>query len=220
MAGSVVGRREDRQQAAHRQVLDAAWAQMEQHGVAALSLRELAQTLGIRPQSLAYYFPTKSTLLDALFRDGFHELGERLRGLSRNSAPTEALIAAVQTVLAMCAGSPARYHLMLQRTVPGFTPTDESHSVALAALGQLLDRLHAVGVNDPADVDVFRGLVNGLAAEQIANDPGGRRFIDRGEHAVRVFLAGVAATSPNPTIAKKASPDGHHRTAPRPADRT
>ena len=137
MTKSVLGRGGERRQAAVREVLDTAWTQMEQHGVAALSLRELARTLDIRPQSLAHYFPTKSALLDALFRDGFAELDRDLRGAGGNN-PDEALIAAVQTVLAFCVASPARYHLMLQRTVPGFTPTDTSHEVALAALGHLL----------------------------------------------------------------------------------
>ncbi len=222
VTGTVLGRREERRQAAHREVLGAAWTQMEQHGVAALNLRELARTLGIRPQSLAHYFPTKSALMDALFRDGFSELDRRLAstdGSNDTDDPADALIAAVQAVLSFCSASPARYHLMLQRTVPGFTPTDASHDVALAALGQLLHRLNAAGVDDPANVDVFRGMVNGLVAEQIANDPGGRRFIDRADHAVRLFLAGVAATSPNPTTAKKGSTDGRRRTTPRPANR-
>lgn len=60
-------------------MLNAAWALMEREGVAALSLRERSRSLGIRPQSLAYYFPTKATLLDALFRDGFCDLAARLR---------------------------------------------------------------------------------------------------------------------------------------------
>ena len=197
MASSVLGNRTQRRKAALREVLDAAWALMEREGVAALSLRELARTLGIRPQSLAHYFPTKAALLDALFRDGFSDLSDRLQPAGGNDAPADALIAAVRTVLAFCVASPARYHLMLQRTVPGFTPTQESHQVALTALSRLLDRLAAAGVTSPADVDVFRGLVNGLAAEQIANDPGGRRFIDQAGHAVNLFLAGVAATSAN-----------------------
>jgi len=61
------------------------------------------------------------------------------------------------------------------------------------------DGSFSAGISDPADVDVFRGLVNGLAAEQIANDPGGRRFIGRADRAVRLFLAGVAATSASKT---------------------
>ncbi len=62
-----------------QEVLDGAWALMEREGAAALSLRELARTLGIRPQSLAHYFPTKAALLDALFRDGFSGAATTLR---------------------------------------------------------------------------------------------------------------------------------------------
>jgi len=192
---SVVGRGSERREAALREVLDAAWALMEREGVAALSLRQTAASLGIRPQSLAHYFPNKAALLDALFKDGFTDLDAQLTNAECSEEPVERLVAAVQTLLEFCAASPARYHLMLQRTVPGFTPTAASHEVALGALGSLLERLKAAGVTEPADVDVFRGMVNGLAAEQIANDPGGRRFISRAEHAVSVFLAGIKATS-------------------------
>lgn len=195
MAKSVVGRGLERHQTAVREVLDAAWTLLEREGVAALSLRQTAGSLGIRPQSLAHYFPNKAALLDALFRDGFTDLAARLADTGSSGEPVERLVAAVDTLLQFCAASPARYHLMLQRTVPGYTPTAKSHEIALGALGSLLERLAAAGVTEPEDVDVFRGLVNGLAAEQIANDPGGRRFISRAEHAVRVFLAGIKATS-------------------------
>jgi hypothetical protein len=74
-------------------------------------------------------------------------------------------------------------------------------------------------VANPADVDVFRGLVNGLAAEQIANDPDGRRYIERADHAVHVFLTGVVATSHHQAKTAKETKDGRHRTAPRTPDR-
>src|SRR5258708_11958616 len=107
MANSVLGNRTRRREAALRQVLDAAWALMEREGVAALSLRELARTLGIRPQSLAHYFPTKAALLDALFRDGFSDLSERLRPAGPDDTPAAALISAVRAVLDLCIASPA-----------------------------------------------------------------------------------------------------------------
>jgi AcrR family transcriptional regulator len=218
VTGSVVGKRQQRRDAAVREIIDAAWALMERQGVAALSMRELAQRLGIRPQSLAHYFPTKLALLDALFRDGFTDLAARLRATA-GPQPQAALAAAVRTVLEFSAASPARYHLMLQRTVPGFTPTDQSHQVALSALGLLLERLTGAGVSNPADIDIFRGLVNGLAAEQIANDPGGHRFVDRAEHAVQVFLAGITANAHHTDLPEEQS-HGHHRDPPRSADRT
>src|SRR5258708_23876916 len=157
MASSMLGNRTQRRKAALREVLNAAWALVEREGVAALSRRELARTLGMRPESLAHYFPTKAVLLDALFRDGFSDLADRLQPSGGNDAPADALIAAVRAVLAFCVASPARYHLMLQRTVPGFTPTQESHQVALTALSRLLDRLPAARGGRPAGAARVRG---------------------------------------------------------------
>src|ERR1044072_2270051 len=57
-----------------REILDGAWKEMARAGVAALSVREVARSVGIRQQSLTYYFPTKQALLDALFADGFADL--------------------------------------------------------------------------------------------------------------------------------------------------
>jgi hypothetical protein len=84
---------------------------------------------------------------------------------------------------------PARYHLMFQRTIPGFQPSEESHRVALGVLEELMVRLDAAGVTDPADVALVRGLVSGLAAEQTANDPGGRLFVEQTRRGIRALLA-------------------------------
>jgi TetR/AcrR family transcriptional regulator, tetracycline repressor protein len=47
-------------------VLDAARSIADQEGVAALTMRRLADALGVMPNSLYTYYPTKDTLLDAL----------------------------------------------------------------------------------------------------------------------------------------------------------
>ena len=72
-----------------------------------------AVRLGIRSQSLAYYVPTETALQ---------------------------LAATVRAIVGYCASNPAHYHLMVQRTAPGFTPSEESHAQALAALQVLLRR--------------------------------------------------------------------------------
>src|SRR5260370_10076453 len=111
MASSVLGNRTQRRKAALREVLDAAWALMEREGVAALSLRGLARTLGIRPQSLAHYFPAKAALLDALFRDGFSDLADRLQPAGSNDAPADAPIPAGRAVLTFSGTTPPPLHL-------------------------------------------------------------------------------------------------------------
>lgn len=111
-------------------------------GVAAVSVRQVARSVGLRPQSLTHYYPT----------------------------------------------NPARYHLMLQRTLPGFSPSEDSYRAALGRLTVLVESLSAAGVTDPADIALVRGLISGLAAEQIANDPQGRMFADQAHRGIRTLV--------------------------------
>src|SRR4051812_17457815 len=153
-----------------REILDAAWELMAREGVAEVSVREVARSVGLRQQSLTYYFPTKHGLLDALFADGFADLARVFERLPETLDPVEAVVDLAAAVVEYGVEHPARYHLMFQRTLPGFEPSAESHQVALRVLGELATRLSAAGVTDPADVALVRGLISGLAAEQTAND--------------------------------------------------
>jgi hypothetical protein len=80
---------------------------------------------------------------------------------------------------------------MLQRTVPDFAPSEASHELALGVLEVLVARLAAAGVSDPDDVALVRSLMSGVVAEQIANDPGGRLFLDQTERGIRTLLTGI-----------------------------
>ena len=192
MTEKLVTKQPARREAAVRGLLGAAWALMAREGVAALSVRQLARDVGLRQQSVTYYFPTKQDLLDALFADGFRALRPLLVDAGGAGRPMERLVATVDALLGYCVGHPARYHLMLQRTVPGFTPSEAAHEVALGTLAVLLERLADAGVTRPQDVVAVRGLINGLAAEQIANDPGGRSYVSQAGRALRALLAGLA----------------------------
>ncbi len=176
-----------------REILDAAWELMEREGVAEVSVREVARSVGLRQQSLTYYFPTKHGLLDALFADGFRDLGRVFDELPDNDDSVEAVVELAVAVVDYCVAHPARYHLLFQRTIPGFQPTEESHRVALGVLGELVARLDAAGVTDPADVALVRGLISGLAAEQTANDPAGRLFAEQTRRGVRTLVTTALA---------------------------
>jgi AcrR family transcriptional regulator len=183
--------RAGRRAAAEREILDAAWSVMAREGVAALSVREVARAVGLRQQSLTHYFPTKQALLDALFADGFADLRTVLDRVPERRDPIDAVAVVAAAVVEYCVQHPARYHLMLQRTVPGFTPSDASHAVALRVLGVLVERLAVAGVTDPADIALVRGLISGLASEQIANDPGSRDYADQAGRGIRVLLVSL-----------------------------
>lgn len=172
-----------------RDILDAAWAEMARQGVAALSVREVARSLGIRQQSLTYYFPTKQALLDALFADGFARLRDRFDQLSTPTDPEQGVVDVAVAFVDHLVQRPAAYHLMFQGTVPGFEPSPESHAVALTVLRELIDRLAAANITSPADQALVRSLMSGLAAEQIANDRNGTLFSDQTERGIRALLA-------------------------------
>jgi AcrR family transcriptional regulator len=179
-----------------REILDAAWAVMAREGVAALSVREVARAVGIRQQSLTYYFPTKQALLDALFADGFADLRTCFDQLSTDTDPVAGVVAVARAFVDHLVARPAAYHLMFQGTVPGFQPTPESHAVAMTVLQELVDRLAAAGVSDPADHALVRSVMSGIVAEQIANDPDGRLFTDQTDRAIRAVLAEIGSPAP------------------------
>jgi AcrR family transcriptional regulator len=189
MTDSRLSRATARRTAAEREILDAAWALMAREGVAEVSVREVARDVGLRQQSLTHYFPTKHALLDALFADGFADLRRVFDGLPDNDDEVEAVVDLAVSVVEYCQANPARYHLMFQRTIPGFQPSEESHRVALTVLGGLTERLTAAGVDDVGDVALVRALISGIAAEQSANDPGGRLFADQTARGIRTLVA-------------------------------
>jgi AcrR family transcriptional regulator len=179
-----------------REILDAAWRVMAREGVAALSVREVARAVGIRQQSLTYYFPTKQALLDALFADGFADLRTCFDQLTTATDPVAGVVAVARAFVDHLVARPAAYHLMFQGTVPGFRPTPESHAVALTVLQELVDRLAAAGVSDPADQALVRSVMSGIVAEQIANDPDGHLFTDQTDRAIRAVLADIDSPAP------------------------
>jgi AcrR family transcriptional regulator len=202
MTESAVSRQDARRARAEREILDAAWAEMALTGVAALSVREVARSVGIRQQSLTYYFPTKQSLLDALFADGFTDLRHEFDGLPPISDPVEAVVDVAVAFVDFCVARPAAYHLMFQGTVPGFRPSEESHAIALTALEELLVRLATARITNPADVALVRSVMSGLAAEQIANDPTGRLFADQTGRGIRAVLAEIRR-NPSPARARR-----------------
>ncbi len=185
---------------AERKILDAAWAEMAREGVAALSVREVARAVGIRQQSLTYYFPTKQALLDALFADGFAALRQCFDRLPAAAEPVTGVVDLAVAFVEHLVARPAAYHLMFQGTVPGFDPSPDSHAIALTVLQELIDRLAAAGITALDDVALVRSVMSGIAAEQIANDPSGHLFADQTERGIRAVLAAI-----HPQLTKRAT---------------
>jgi AcrR family transcriptional regulator len=184
-------RRRDRRRARHeatkQEILDAAWAMLRAGGVNALSLRALAHTLDMEPQSLYTYFPSKNAVYDHLFAAGNRELLERFGNLELSEDPRQVLGAIARLFVSFAIDEPARYELLFMRTVPDFEPSPGSYALAVEVLAQARSALGAVGLDNAADFDLWTALVAGLANQQLANDPHGERYLRLIDAAVAMF---------------------------------
>jgi AcrR family transcriptional regulator len=177
MAGQpAFDRRRLRHEATKEEILEAAWRLARVRGLAGFSLRDLALAVQMRHQSLYTYFPSKQAIFDALFAQGFQALADQRAALHLDRDPVRALRQGARAFLAFCVEDPVRYQLMFERVVPDFVPSAASMELAAEALGYLERWLGAAGLTDPAEVDLVRALLTGLAGHQIANEPGGARW--------------------------------------------
>ena len=89
-----------------------------------------------------------------------------------------------------------RYVLMFQRPIPGFDPSAASYAVAIEFYELARARLAAAGVTAQADIDLFTTLVAGLADQQIANDPGGDRWVGLTDRVIAMFFTEIDSSRP------------------------
>jgi AcrR family transcriptional regulator len=166
-----------RRRARLEQILDVAWELARRDGLAAISLRELADRVDMRQPSLYNYFPSKAALYDTMFAESFARLVGEREELRLDADPVAALKQGCRHFLEFCVQDPVRYQLLFQHSVPGFQPSAASMAIAQDALGYLRGWLAAAGAPKPETLDLMRALLLGLAGEQIANEPRTRRWV-------------------------------------------
>jgi AcrR family transcriptional regulator len=185
------GPRARRRQETIDEVLAAAQLAAREHGLTAVSMRDLGVRVGLHASSLYQYFPSKDAIYDALFARGHRELHAWMAEFDRSGTPVEVLKRGARHFTEFCLEDEVRYQLLFQRTVPGFAPSEASMELAWQSYQDMVAALADAGVTDPADVDLFAAIQMGITEQQWANDPGGRRFVDHIEPAVDMFLAHV-----------------------------
>lgn len=188
----VVDTRSVRRDATRERILKAAWRSVRKDGLASLSLRDLAKAVGMRAPSLYSYFDSKHAIYDAMFAAGTRALAELGARFPDPGSPEERLRTGAREFLRFCVEDPARYQLLFQRTIPDFEPSPESFALSVSLLEETKTTLAELGAEK--HLDLYTGLVSGLAAQQNANDPGGDRWTKLVDEAMDMFLAHVAAT--------------------------
>lgn len=101
-------------------LIDAAGAVLEQEGLEALSLREVARRAGVSTAAPYHHFADKQALLVALAIDGFDDLEQALSGATSKAKTARARLQAVADgYLRFAKQRPALYQLMFSPLLAG-----------------------------------------------------------------------------------------------------
>jgi AcrR family transcriptional regulator len=193
-------RRAVRRAATRDEILQAAWSLCRAEGLAALSMRDLAAAVGMRAPSLYQYFDSKLAIYDAMFGQGMVDALAVVEGGMEGRHGREALRESGRALLLFVAGDPVRNQLLFQRTIPGFEPSPDSYAPAVVMSARVESLIAALGTSDAAQaMDLWTALISGLSNQQLANEPGGDRWLRLFDRAVDMFFAAVDAATASTT---------------------
>ena len=185
-------RRAERRSETRAEILLAARELCAANGLASLSLRELAQQIGLKAPSLYSYFESKNAIYDALFAQGCQQL------LDGRPEPIPGdLLDGIRAIMGyfveFCVADPVRYQLLFQRTIPGFEPSAESYAISQNAMRLTRDWFADHGLDRPEVIDLFTAIGSGIAAQQNSNEPGGDRWTTLVDDAALMFVRHIQA---------------------------
>jgi len=130
-------------------VLAATVKLLGEHGPAGVTVRSVADAVGVSRQVVYTQFGSLCGLIDALYRHGFEQM---LAGaLELVASPgTERVMAHAVAYRAYALANPELYQVMFERPFRGYSPSQHSRAAALAAFEPLVDAVESTG-RDRAD---------------------------------------------------------------------
>ena len=183
---------------------------VRERGLTGLAMRDLGERVGMKAQSIYSYFDSKYEIYDAMFLEGYQAFAEVMADVDSPTVavadPAGAAKYYAGLFFRFCTSDPVRYQLMFQRTIPGFVPSPDSWAVAVAVYERMITGMAAVGLTDPAWLDLFTAMLTGLTDQQISNDPGGQRWERLLDRAVDMLLREAARSANNHRQAHEEEP--------------
>jgi len=179
-------------------IFQAARTLFDKEGLAGLSMRRLAEKVGITPMAIYKHFPDKAALLDALMLDGFVSWEARVRAI-RKKDPLAWLKAMMDEALDFALSEPHRYEaaFLLPAPMARRYPTDfaAGRSPAVNLAYERIEQARAAGqLNGATAFDLglsFSALSQGLISMYRAG-----RFVNETEfrNAYRRAMKNAFAT--------------------------
>lgn len=187
-------------------LLDLAARLLAAEGPTALTMRRLAKAAGCSTTVLYRHFGAKEGIAEALYQEGFERLRRRLESVPPQDSPADHLAALGRAYRENALTERNLYQVMFTGLIPGFTPTEESRSLAAASLRVLREAVRTcttAGIFHPdADIDEITETIWAAAHGAITLDLTGHFTPRTAEHRYRTLTrAAVSAflRTPNPS---------------------
>lgn len=192
----------ERREATRAEILAAAWDAAHQTTLTGVTLRDVADRVGMQPPSLYSHFASKNAIYDAMFEQAWREFHERSQSVVETlpTGPRARLVAAAQHYFDFAVVDLARHQLMAIRIVPNFEPSPQAYAASLEAYALMQQHLP---IDNQADADVYTALISGLVSQQLANDPGGQRWRRLIPRVMAMFADDLGLPPDPPTATQK-----------------
>lgn len=200
--------KDKRREVTRTAILDAAWEVARAQGIAGLTLRAVADRVGMRAPSLYSHFASKQDIYDAMFGQAWQAYGESMDALDLPEDPREAMRCLARNFAAFALADLPRYQLMDQRVIADFEPSPQNYAPAVRVLERFQATFAALaGELREDDLDLFIVMLSGLVGTQWSNDPGGTRYVRQVDRLVDMLADEFGL----PAALATASARGDHR---------
>ena len=126
-------------------MLAAAVKVLREEGPSGLTVRRLAEVVGVSRQVVYTQFGSLGGLIDALYRQGFMHLRAAGEQIEPGVTGTQRVVAGALAYRHSALERPELYSVMFERPFRNFVPSPESRSVALAAFEPLVEAVASTG---------------------------------------------------------------------------
>jgi AcrR family transcriptional regulator len=164
-------------------IFQAARTLFDKEGIAGLSMRRVAEAVGITPMAIYKHFPDKAALMDALMLDGFTHWESRVRAIRKKDSLAW-LNAMMEEMLDFALGEPHRFEaaFLLPASQARRYPTDfaAGRSPAVNLAYERIEQAQAAGKLDATPAIDMVLTVSALAQGLITMYRAGR-FVSESE---------------------------------------
>ena len=140
-------RSRSRREATQEEILNTAWQQISRLGSPSLSLRGIAQTMGLTAPALYRYYPSRDELVTAMIIEAYQSLGQALEASIQAMAAEDharRFLAVGCAYREWALARPERFALIFGTPIPGYhAPLERTLPAASRALGVLMAVLQA-----------------------------------------------------------------------------